>query len=215
MTQDGSVYIADIGNHKIRKSTRQVSSRPSREPTPGSTGMAGRRLVRNCILHSKSRWALTDVYIIDGGTHSIRRVDASGIITKFAGTGLATYGGDDGPEISASLNNPRDVSVGPNIRLHCRQTKSRCPRISPDGIIRTVAETAARDSHQRSSRYCLAGAGGRCDCRIAIRRTLYLRFRYGQSLEALEADPPVSTQEERYTLSRMSRLRRRRRTARE
>src|SRR5215213_4147424 len=46
------------------------------------------------------------IYIADTFNHVIRRVAADGTITRFAGTGVAGYGGDDGPATSAMLTWP-------------------------------------------------------------------------------------------------------------
>ena len=136
MTQDGSVYIADIGNHKIRKiDPAGIITTFAGTGTPGSTGDGGP--ATSAQLHTPLEVEVGpdgNVYIIDGGTHSIRRVDASGIITKFAGTGLATYGGDDGPATSASLNNPRDVSVGPDGSVYIADRQNhRSAKFPPTG----------------------------------------------------------------------------------
>lgn len=51
------------------------------------------------------------IYIADTFNHVIRRVAPDGTITRFAGTGLPGYGGDNGPATSAMLTWPHDVSV--------------------------------------------------------------------------------------------------------
>ena len=53
-----------------------------------------------------------NVYIADASNHRIRKVTIStGIITTFAGTGTASYSGDNGPATSATLNYPSGVAV--------------------------------------------------------------------------------------------------------
>ena len=53
-----------------------------------------------------------NVYIADTLNHRIRKVTIStGIITTFAGTGTASYSGDNGPATSATLNNAYGVAV--------------------------------------------------------------------------------------------------------
>jgi len=52
------------------------------------------------------------VYIADLNNHRIRKVTAStGIITTFAGTGTASYSGDNGPATSATLQTPSRVTL--------------------------------------------------------------------------------------------------------
>ena len=48
-----------------------------------------------------------NVYIADYGNNRIRKVTVStGIITTIAGTGTASYSGDNGAATSATLNHP-------------------------------------------------------------------------------------------------------------
>jgi hypothetical protein len=52
------------------------------------------------------------VYIAGNYNHAIRKVTIStGIITTIAGTGSASYSGDNGPATSAALNYPRGVAL--------------------------------------------------------------------------------------------------------
>src|SRR5688500_2599342 len=51
------------------------------------------------------------IYIADTFNHLIRRITPDGVITRFAGTGVAGDGGDNGPATSAMLTWPHDVSV--------------------------------------------------------------------------------------------------------
>ena len=55
---------------------------------------------------------LGNIYIADYYNQRIRKVTVStGIITTIAGTGAATYSGDDGPATSATLNGPFGVAL--------------------------------------------------------------------------------------------------------
>ena len=55
---------------------------------------------------------LGNYYIADRFNHRIRKVTIStGIIATIAGTGTASYSGDNGPATSATLRNPYGVRV--------------------------------------------------------------------------------------------------------
>ena len=55
---------------------------------------------------------LGNVYIADAGNNRIRKVTVStGIITTIAGTGASSSSGDSGPATSATLNQPKGVSL--------------------------------------------------------------------------------------------------------
>ena len=58
------------------------------------------------------------MYIADRYNLRIRKVTVStGIITTIAGTGINTYGGDNGAATSASLNYPSGVALDASGRI--------------------------------------------------------------------------------------------------
>src|SRR6185503_8275854 len=50
-------------------------------------------------------------YISEGAGHRVRKVDAAGIITTFAGTGGSGFNGDNIPAAQAQLSAPRGAIV--------------------------------------------------------------------------------------------------------
>ena len=53
-----------------------------------------------------------NVYIADAGNQRVRKVTVStGIITTLAGTGSATYSGDNGPASSAAVFTPCGIRI--------------------------------------------------------------------------------------------------------
>ncbi len=52
-----------------------------------------------------------NVYIADSGNSTVRKVDTSGNITTFAGTGVWGYSGDGGPAGKATLANPIALAI--------------------------------------------------------------------------------------------------------
>lgn len=77
--------------------------------------------------------------------HRIRRVDVhTGIITTIAGNGTPGYSGDGGPAILALLNNATHITGDGNSTLFLTDYDdttgvARIRRITPDGIISTIA----------------------------------------------------------------------------
>src|SRR5437879_3649380 len=51
-----------------------------------------------------------NVYIADTGSHSVRRLSTSGIISAFAGGGGSGFSGDGAAAISATLRSPAGVA---------------------------------------------------------------------------------------------------------
>jgi hypothetical protein len=83
---------------------------------------------------------LGNLYIADQFNHRIRKVDANGVITTVAGTGVAGFSGDGGPATQASLNLPIGVAVDTAGNVYIADTLNRRIRkVDTAGIIRTVA----------------------------------------------------------------------------
>jgi DNA-binding CsgD family transcriptional regulator len=81
-----------------------------------------------------------NLYIADTLNHRVRKVDANGIITTFAGTGQPGYAGDHDRAVSALLNSPVGVAVGFANSVYIADTgNDRIREVSPDGIITSVA----------------------------------------------------------------------------
>ncbi len=83
-----------------------------------------------------------DLFLSDTNNHRVRRVDTGGIITTIAGTGTAGFSGDGGPAGSAQLNLPYGLAVDAAGNLYIADLgNNRVRKVSPDGIIVTIAGT--------------------------------------------------------------------------
>ncbi len=141
---DGSIYIADLGNSRIRRvgidgNIMTVAG----NGTQGYSGDGGP--ATSASLDAPYGVALGSdgsIYIADLGNSRIRRVGTDGTITTVAGNGIRNYSGDGGPATSSSvsLNLPRGVAVGPDGSIYTAdEPNSVIRRVGPDGIISTVA----------------------------------------------------------------------------
>ena len=82
--------------------------------------------------------------IVDQGNNRIRRVSPAGVITTVAGNGTAGFGGDNGPATSAQLNAPNGAApTADGGFLFADSNNNRVRRVSPSGVITTVAGTGA------------------------------------------------------------------------
>ena len=81
-----------------------------------------------------------NLYIAEYYGQRIRKVTPSGTITTLAGTGVKGYSGDGGPATSAELNGPYRVTVDLAGNVYIPDAgNSRVRKVSPDGIITTIA----------------------------------------------------------------------------
>jgi hypothetical protein len=96
--------------------------------------------------------ALGNVFIADTYNDCIRKVDATGIITTYAGmcavrssrggivSGGAGFSGDGGPATQALVNEPHGVAVDAAGNVYIADTGNlRIRKVSPAGIITTIA----------------------------------------------------------------------------
>jgi hypothetical protein len=87
-----------------------------------------------------------DGSIVFADRSRIRRVAPNGIITTIAGTGGTGFGGDGGPATAARLSGPSDVLPMPHGGYLIADTyNGRVRRVSPDGVISTIAGTDKAD----------------------------------------------------------------------
>ncbi len=143
---DGSLYIADTTYPSIRRvSPNGIISTVAGTGTSGYSGDGG--LATQAQLVSPSDITIGSdgsFYIADYGSHSVRMVGADGIITTVVGTGVSGFSGDGGPATQAQLSGPGGVALGPDGSLYISDTlNNRVRRVSPDGIITTVAGSGA------------------------------------------------------------------------
>jgi tetratricopeptide (TPR) repeat protein len=81
-----------------------------------------------------------NLFIADQYNHRIRKVDASGTITTYAGNGAGAYSGDGGPATSASLNLPAAVTLDAARNIFVAdQANHRIRKVDGSGTITTYA----------------------------------------------------------------------------
>lgn len=81
-----------------------------------------------------------NIYMADQNNNVVRKVDTHGVITTFAGTGVAGYAGDGGQATAAELSGPLGVCVAPSGAIYVNDEGNlRVREISTSGVITTVA----------------------------------------------------------------------------
>ncbi|HEX7026767.1 MAG TPA: Ig-like domain-containing protein, partial [Gammaproteobacteria bacterium] len=146
----GNLYIADRNNHRIRQVSPDgiINTVAGSGPAGGEGGFAGDSgAATSARLNSPSGIAVDatgNLYIADTFNHRIRKVGVDGVIVTIAGTGSPGFSGDGGPATQAQLWAPTglDVDAEGNVYVADR-INHRIRKISPDGIITTVAGSTA------------------------------------------------------------------------
>ena len=117
----GTVYVADTGNHAVRRIRNGIIDTVAGNGSRGSGGDGGAATAAQL---SSPTGVTVDangrLYIADNGNNRIRRV-SNGIISTIAGNGTYGYSGDGGPATGASLRN----SVGRGGRRRRRDLHRR------------------------------------------------------------------------------------------
>ena len=138
----GNIYVADENNFTIRKIN--TSGIVSTIAGTGVSGYSGDNGPATAALLSAANTVSTDhtgnIYIGQYLSNTIRKIDASGIITTFAGiSGFTGSSGDGGPASSALLYNPAKVIVDNAGNVYIADEYNQKIRmVTPTGIISTV-----------------------------------------------------------------------------
>ncbi len=146
----GSLFVADIGNHRIRRIDLRTgivdtfAGTGEREPTPDGSPVAGTPLNGPRALAFAPDG---DLYVALREGNAVYRVDMAAMrLHHVAGTGEKGYTGDGGPARSATLAGPKGIEVGPDRAVYLADTENHAIRRidTASGAISTVAGTGSR-----------------------------------------------------------------------
>ncbi len=138
IASDGTVYVADTYNFKIRKITPAgvVTTLAGSEAwgTADGTGTAAQ-------FHYPIGIAVAAdgmVYVSENGSSKIRKITPEGVVTTFAGNGASGY--TDGTGTAAQFNYPYALAIAPDGTLYVADTgNNRIRKITQGGVVTTFA----------------------------------------------------------------------------
>jgi sugar lactone lactonase YvrE len=137
-----NLYVADCDSHSIRKVT----------PAGVVTTVAGSGSIgvqdgtgRNANFHSPIGINIDsqgNLVIGDFGNQRIRKINAAGVVTTFAGNGVVGF--TDGTGTNASFHGPCAIAIDPQDNLFVVEYYNHCIRkITPGGVVTTFAGNGA------------------------------------------------------------------------
>ena len=168
----GNLYIADPGNHRVRKVNGSGTISTYAGTGPGSSGDGGPATAAEL---EQPYWLAVDrphdrLYISDFHDNRVRMVDGSGTISTVAGTGAADFTGDGGPATSAALNYPHGLAVDAAGNLYIADSGNQRVRevaesFPPDTTIDSGPSGAINDSTPTFA-FSASEAGSAFQCRV-------------------------------------------------
>jgi hypothetical protein len=141
---DGSVYVADSGNHTIRRITPDggVTTIAGQAGVPGSDD--GLALAAH--LNTPSGIAVNangEIFLTDTGNHTIRMITTDGRLVTIAGL-PGTAGFSDGVGPAARFSGPVGITIAPDGSLLVADTSNQ--------VVRRLALTEVTTNHRRAVR---------------------------------------------------------------
>ena len=147
---DGTVYIADTQNNRIRKvtpagviTTIAGDGECSYDGTElGDGGPASD--ARVCNPYGMAVGGDGSLYIADNGHLRVRKITPDGTINTVAGNGINASGSgvtDGGPATATAVGQVYMVALGPDGSLYLADNTARIRKVTPDGTINTVTGT--------------------------------------------------------------------------
>lgn len=191
---DGSLYIADTWNDVIRRvGPDGIITTVVGTGEPGYSGDGGPAIEAQLFYpYGVAIGPDGNLYVTDERNARIRRVGADGTITTVAGTGQTGYAGEGGLAIETPLDGPAGIAFGPDGSLFV-STSSRVMRVTPDGIIATVAGDGTFGYNGDGGPATDAQFGRVADVAVAPDGSLYIVDEYFCLVRRVGPDGIIST----------------------
>lgn len=136
-----NLIVVDRSNHKIRKispegSVSTIAGTGAIGTADGPALSATFRYPDGAVVDSQG-----NIFITDQSNHKIRKIDANGIVSTFAGSGVAGF--LDGTGTTAKFYYPAGMAIDASDNLYIADySNHRIRKITPSGVVTTFAGLA-------------------------------------------------------------------------
>ena len=185
---DHMLYFCDLDNQRIRRLdlkthlTATVAGNGQRAYS-GDDGLATAAALN--MPHEIQFDSAGNLYIAERDNHVVRKVDArTGVISTFAGTGIAGFSGDGGRATQAQLRQPHSIAIDPRGKLLiCDIGNHRIRQVDfSSGMIETYGGTGERQPTPDGAPVKNAPLNGPRTITLDHEGNLYLALREGNAI---------------------------------
>jgi sugar lactone lactonase YvrE len=190
----GNLYLADLNNHIIREvNIAGIAITVAGTGEQGFSGDGGP--ATGALLDSPAGVAVYgagNIYIADTRNHRIRKV-SGGTITTIAGTGVAGFSGDNGPAVSAALDNPTALALDSNGNLYIADTDNHRIRKITGSTISTVAGSGEQFFSGDGAAATAAGLDSPNGVAVDVAGNIYIGDTRNQRIRVVNSLGSIST----------------------
>jgi len=138
----GNIYTGEPGNHRIRRIGADGVIVTIAGGGLGDATAATAPATAVVYASTLAMDASGNIYFGEDRPVRIRRLTPDGVVTTIAGNGTSGFSGDGGPALLAQLGQVAGLAVDRSGDIYlCDFPNRRIRKITPDGVIRTIAGT--------------------------------------------------------------------------
>ena len=209
--RDGNLYVADVGNNRIRRIDRNGIINTVADSGPAGVAgdvqgmaMAGSFGGDGGPATSARLWGPVavafdpagDLYIADSNNNRVRKVDRQGIITTVVGTGVDGFSGDGSQATAAQVSQTGDgwlwIATDAEGNLYLADN-NRIRKVDQQGIITTIAGTGEEGFSGDGGLATAAKFSGICGMAFDAQGNLYLSDIGNQRVRKIETHGVITT----------------------
>lgn len=191
----GEIYFVDHRNHVVVSIDEEGTlTRIAGTGEPGYTGDGGPAIDATLNKPYDLKFDSAGNLYIAEEFHRVRKISPHGIITTFAGTGVAGYSGDNEPATKAELHHPYNILVDSQDRLLIADASNHViRRIDQNGIITTIAGTGEAGYGGDGGHALQARFDGPQALSLDSANRLYIGDEHNHAIRIIDRDNKVST----------------------